>query len=206
MDALGAVGLRLRAVGALAAIISLAALVAHILGVLPMVYFLAFLGVPSVLLLFVLAGYAKWVNAGVFVRNTTVGLVGGFLATLAYDGTRALLQVSRIVDYNGFKAINIFGSWISGQPETTFEAALAGWIYHFWNGISFGIFYALIFGRRPWPYGVAYGALMEAGMLGLFPLFLRVTNRVDFIALSVIGHLVYGAVLGRIVQLKAARW
>ncbi len=37
-------------------------------------------------------------------------------------------------------------------------------------------------------------------MLGLFPFFLRVTNKLDFIAVSMIGHLAYGAVLGLLAQ------
>jgi hypothetical protein len=38
---------------------------------------------------------------------------------------------------------------------------IAGWSYHFWNGASFGIIYALLFGTwRRWPgflYGIAIG-------------------------------------------------
>ena len=48
--------------------------------------------------------------------------------------------------------------------------------------------------------GSGYGILMECCMLGLFPFFLRVTNKVDFIAVSMIGHLAYGAVLGGLTQ------
>ncbi|MGH9649158.1 MAG: hypothetical protein ACRD3I_01680, partial [Terriglobales bacterium] len=53
---------------------------------------------------------------------------------------------------------------------------------------------------RHWLFGVGYAILMEMCMLGIFPMFLRVSNKVDFIAVSMIGHVFYGAVLGILVQ------
>jgi len=197
-------GLRLSAF--ICASTSLAALIAHMFGVLPMVYFLTFFGVPSLLLLFALAAFGKWIDAKVFVNCLAVGVVGGTLGTVAYDVSRFVFQSSGMFDYNGFRAIYIFGSWITGQPTTTLEAGIAGWIYHYWNGISFAIFYTLLFGRRTWLIGIVYGVLMEACMLGLFPLFITITNRFDFIALSLLGHLVYGGVLGLLAQKYALNW
>ena len=192
----------LRWSAALCAIASLGALVTHVFGLLPMVFFLTFFGVPSILLLLAMAAYARWINAPVFLTALAVGLSGGFVATLAYDGVRLLLRTVHLFNYDGFVAIYIFGGWITGRETTTVEAAIAGWTYHFWNGLSFGVFYVLTFGRRHWLYGAAYGVVMELCMLGLFPLFVQVTDRFDFIMLSLIGHLVYGAVLGLIAQ----RW
>lgn len=185
---------------------SLVALLTHIFGVLPMPFFLTFFGVPSLLLLFLTAVHARRINAGIFLNCLVVGLLGGFLATLAYDGVRFALRSSGVFNYDGFVAIYIFGGWITGTETTTVEAAIAGWIYHFWNGLSFGVFYTLTFGRRHWLYGAAYGVFMELCMLGLFPLFIRVTDRVDFILLSLIGHLVYGVALGVISQRYGRNW
>ena len=190
----------LRWSAALCAIVSLGALVTHVFGLLPMVFFLTFFGVPSILLLLVMAAYARWINAPVFLTALAVGLAGGFVGTLAYDGVRLLFRTLHLFNYDGFVAIYIFGGWITGRETTTVEAAIAGWTYHFWNGLSFGVFYVLTFGRRHWLYGAAYGVVMELCMLGLFPLFVQVTDRFDFILLSLIGHLVYGAVLGLIAQ------
>lgn len=200
------VTLGLRVTAFVCASTSLAALLAHVFGVLPMVYFLTFFGLPSLLLLFVIAAYAKRINSVVFLNCLWVGLVGGILATMFYDLSRYVFTTSGLFDYNGFKAIYIFGSWISGKPGTTFEAAVAGWIYHYWNGISFAIFYTLLFGRRLWVIGVFYGVFMEACMLGIFPMFLTVTNRLDFIGLSLLGHVVYGGVLGLFAQKYAMNW
>ena len=196
----------LRIIAIVCAGTSLVALVTHVAGLLPMVYFLTFFGVPSVVLLFALTAYARWIDAQVFVRCVVVGVLGGLVSTVAYDAWRFLVQSTGLFRYNGFVAIYIFGSWISGLPATSREAAVVGWVYHFWNGVSFGTFYTLAFGRRRWPWGAAYGVLMEACMLGLFPFFLQVTDRVDFIVVSLTGHLVYGTVLGLLAQRHAANW
>jgi hypothetical protein len=196
----------LRVTAGACALTSLAALVAHVAGALPMVFFLTFFGVPSVVLLLALAAHARRLNASAFLAALAVGVAGGLVATLAYDGFRFILRELGVFKYDGFRAIYIFGGWIAGRGVTTMEAAVAGWIYHFWNGISFGVFYTLTFGNRHWLYGVGYGLFMEACMLGLFPLFVRITNRFDFIALSLLGHTVYGAVLGTVAQRYAQRW
>jgi hypothetical protein len=197
--------LLLRWSAGICASISLAALVAHVFGVLRMDFFLTFFGIPSLLLLFSLAAWAKRINATTFLTCLRVGLAGGFLATLAYDLVRFLIGLTHLFQYNGFVAIYIFGSWITGKPVTTAAAAVAGWIYHFWNGLSFGVMYVVAFPRRHWLYGVAYGIVMETMMLGLFPLFLRITNKRDFILISMFGHMVYGAVLGLFAERSFAK-
>jgi hypothetical protein len=159
-----------------------------------------------VLFLIAIAAWSRRIDAPTFLTAMGVGATGGFAATLAYDGFRWLLRAAGIFQYDGFRAIYIFGSWISGQPVASREASLAGWFYHFWNGVSFGAFYTLALGRGRVRTGVAYGLFMEACMLGLFPVFIRITNRADFIGLSLLGHLVYGAVLGVIAHRYGRDW
>ena len=197
--------LLLRCSSGICASLSLAALVAHVLGVLRLDFFLTFFGIPSLLLLFSLAAWAKRIRATTFLTSLRVGLVGGLLATLAYDLVRFLIGLTHLFQYNGFVAIYIFGSWITGKSVTTTAAAVAGWIYHFWNGLSFGVMYVLALPRRHWLYGVGYGMVIEAMMLGLFPLFLRITNKRDFIIISMFGHMVYGAVLGGFAERSFAK-
>ena len=182
------------------ALVSLGALVAHVLGVLPMPFFLEVFGVPSLLVIYALAAYAKKINARILTNGLWVGFCAGLAATLVYDGVRFLVEHGHLFGYNGFVPILMFGSWITGQPTTSTAAKIAGWTYHYWNGATFGVIYTLALGRKRWWWGVGYGILMECCMLGLFPLFLRVTSKVDFIAVSMIGHLFYGAVLGLLAE------
>lgn len=190
----------LRVIAFACAATSLAALLVHVAGFLPMSFFLMVFGIPSVLLLFVLAAIARWLRADMVIDGIRVGLWAGLAATIAYDGVRGVIETTHVFGYNGFAPILIFGSWITGQPTTSAAAHVAGWTYHYWNGLSFAVMYALMLGRRHWMYGVAYGVVMELCMLGVFPMFLRVTNKFDFVAVSMIGHLFYGAVLGIVVQ------
>ena len=196
----------LRWTAALCASISLFALLSHVFGPLPMVNFLTFFGVPSVLLLFLFAAFANWIDAPVLLNSLAVGLFGGMAATIVYDLVRWVLNQTIFTHYYSFKAIYIFGSWITGKDSSSAEAAVAGWIYHYWNGLSIALFYVLTFGRRRWYYAVGWALFMEACMLGLFPLFLQVTDKLDFIALSMIGHFAYGVVLGLIAQKYARNW
>lgn len=182
------------------AAVSLGALVAHVLHVLPMPFFLEVFGIPSLLVIYALAAYAKKINAGMLTNGLWIGLCAGLAATLVYDGVRFLVERGHLFGYNGFVPILMFGSWITGQPTGSTAAKIAGWSYHYWNGATFGVIYTLAVGRRRWWWGLGYGILMECCMLGLFPLFLRVTNKVDFIAVSMIGHLAYGAILGLLAQ------
>lgn len=201
-----AVELRLRFAAAILALMSLVALVSHLFGLLPMVFFLTYFGVPSLLLIFLLVVWARQVEAALFLNCLSVGLAGGFVGTLLYDAVRYLMRSAAIFNYDGFKAIYIFGMWISGRPVDSAAAAVAGWTYHFWNGLSFGIFYTLTVGRRHWLWGVGYGLVMELFMLGLFPMFVQVSDRFDFIALSLIGHMFYGAGLGLVAERYAKNW
>jgi hypothetical protein len=42
---------------------------------------------------------------------------------------------------------------------------LAGWGYHFWNGLCFGVIYAIVFGRRRAWVGIVYGVLIGFAFL-----------------------------------------
>jgi hypothetical protein len=165
-----------------------------------MPFFLEFFAVPAFLLLFALAALARKLRASLYLNGLAVGALGGLAATLVYDGVRFLVHEARLFGYSGFVPILLFGSWITKQPTTATASIVAGWVYHYANGVCFGILYALIVGRRHWLFGVLYGIVMECCMLGLFPMFLKVDNRVDFIAVSMIGHVFYGAALGVAVQ------
>lgn len=182
------------------ALVSLAALVAHVFHVLPMPFFLEVFGIPSLLALYGLGAYAKKIDAGMLTEGIRVGLLAGLAATVVYDGVRFLVERGHLFGYSGFVPILMFGSWITGQPVGSLASKIAGWSYHYWNGATFGVIYTLILGRRKWLWGVGYGVVMECCMLGLFPMFLRVTSKVDFIAVSMIGHLFYGASLGWLAQ------
>jgi hypothetical protein len=186
---------------------SLAALVSHVVGLLEMRFFLFLFGGPTAVLLVAMVAHAQWISDRSFVRAVTVGLAAGLVATSVYDAVRFLIVATGIFHYDAFYSIRIFGHWITGYPFGSVEALAAGWAYHYWNGLSFAVFFTLMLGRpRWWWYGLLYGVFMELCMLGLFPLFLRVTDQVGFITISLAGHAVYGAVLGVIASRYGLPW
>jgi len=119
---------------------------------------------------------------------------------VAYDGIRFLVERGHLFGYNGFVPVLMFGGWITGRPTSSLAAKLAGWSYHYWNGITFAIIYTLGLGKRHWLFGIGYGIVLECCVLGLFPLFVPITRKLDFIAVSMIGHVAYGIVLGVLAQ------
>jgi hypothetical protein len=196
----------LRASAFICASISLVALLSHVFGILSMTYFLTFFGLPSILLLLMITAVGRWLDAGIFLNNLKVGLLGGIVATIGYDIVRLLIMETHLFDFDSFKSIVIFGMWITHTPISTPQSFIAGWTYHYWNGISFGIMYMMAFARRHWLAGVVYGMLMEAAMIGVFPMFLHIYSPVGFVTISMAGHAVYGAIIGRAGQLYARSW
>lgn len=182
------------------ALVSLGALVFHVFHLLPMPFFLEVFGVPSLLVIYALGAYARKINARLLTNGLALGTWAGLAATVVYDGVRYVVEHTHPFGYSGFVPILMYGSWITGRPTSSASAHVAGWLYHYWNGATFGVIYALTIGKRAWWWGVGYGIVMECCMLGVFPFFLRVTNKVDFILISMIGHLFYGATLGYLAQ------
>lgn len=197
----------LRVATSLSAAVSLAALVAQALGWLDMRFFLVIFGTPSAVLLIALAVYARLLDADVFLHNLKLGLTAGLLATLVYDGVRITAMATNLFSYDAFYAIRVFGSWISHQPRGSAAAIVTGWLYHFWNGLTFGVLFTLTFGRpRTWVYGLVYGIVMEIIMLGLFPVFLDIKDPTGFVVISLIGHSAFGATLGALTERHGRRW
>lgn len=84
---------------------------------------------------------------------------------------------------------------------------VVGWAYHFWNGVSFGIVFAVLFGRKPLAWALVYAEFVGLGFL-ISP---AVTAMgIGFMGLNmpampitvVIAHTVYGVILG----LLCRRW
>jgi len=170
-----------------------------------MSFFAQFLIFPSFLLLCVIASYARWIRAALFLDSLVVGTWTGLVATIVYDGVRFVVQRTHPFGYNGFVPILMYGSWITNKPTNSGIAVIAGWAYHFWTGTSFGLMYALAVGRRNWLFGVLWGVFLELCTLGLFPMFIRISSQLDFIVISMVGHVAYGATLGLLVQ-RYAKW
>jgi hypothetical protein len=185
----------LTTVGLACASASSAAFFLHVLGWLPMPFFVNFVGLPAIIGLLVVAIYS-WNRQLPFSRYMRAGIAAGATGLLAYDGVRYVIHRSGILDYDPFHAIPILGSLITSQPPSATASAAAGWLYHVWNGFSFAIIYALIAGPARWTWGLAWAMVLEIAMLLTYPAYLGVRANAPLVIVSLIGHAAYGSALG----------
>ena len=94
-------------------------------------------------------------------------------------------------------AMPVFGQLMTGLPANDPMAVTAGWVYHFWNGISFGMMFVLFKPNGGVFAGLLWGFSLQCLMLLAYPqlLGLRLSDPA-FISISLIGHAAWGAVLG----------
>ena len=110
-------------------------------------------------------------------RAMAIGAIAGFIATMAYDVSKAGLSVLDPSPFNPFHAIHVFGELLAGASagETAIVASGAG--FHLLNGTMFGIAYVSLFAGdgaisagRALGTGVGWGVFLEMIQLTLYPL------------------------------------
>lgn len=97
--------------------------------------------------------------------------------------------------------IDSFGVLLLGADSSNPWTGLAGWAYHFSNGIGFGVAYGIFALGRRWHWGVVWGLILEtATILTPFASTYRIKGQWGLIAIAYLGHIAYGYPLGKIVQ------
>ena len=188
--------------GVACAFASTVAFFLHVFGLVRMPFFINFVGMPAVILMMIIGLYS-WQRRLPFWRRLRAGLAAGALGLIAYDTVRFAIYSSGVLSFYPFHALPRLGSLMTGEPPEASAAIFAGWLYHFWNGFNFAIIYALVAGPRRWFWGVAWAMMLEIGMLLSYPTFLAVKNDWSFRIVSMVGHIVYGAVIGITVRRMA---
>jgi hypothetical protein len=107
---------------------------------------------------------------------------------------------------------------ILGQPFTqtqtdsqfTLTAHIVGWIYHFSNGITFGVMYMAMIGdagRRSWLWAIALAAGLELAMLFTpYTSFFGINQTARFVVVTLVAHIIFGVALGLYSRRKAMQW
>lgn len=124
------------------------------------------------------------------------GVLAGALATAAYDLSRLVLIELTGIQFWPFDIFTIFGQALIGVGHLGSLVAAVGIVYHLANGIGFGIAYTITFGRHGVLTGIVWALLLEVLMVTFYPGWLGLKALNDFLQVSIVGHLVYGAVLG----------
>jgi hypothetical protein len=179
---------------------SVGALLAKVYAVAPM-HLAALLGsLPATLALAFI-----WVAASRSKRTDlaevlAIGLVAGMAATLGYDIARVPFHLAgqRI-----FAPISAFGVWILDADRSSRFTEVAGWTYHYWNGITFAIMYALFMRKRHWAWAVVWACALETlAIVSPFGSIFSLKGNPQAQVVAYLGHVAYGIPLGLMVQ----RW
>lgn len=158
-------------------------------------------------------------------RAVVIGAVGGLLASFAYDLYR-LPCVIAAIDKIGpmclrlplYKVFPQFGAMILGRPYTLQQTDshykllthVVGWIYHFSNGVTFGIMYMALIGdpgKRSWLWAIVLAVGLELAMLFTpYTSFFGIGLTVRFVVATLTAHLIFGIVLGLFARRESRNW
>ena len=181
--------------------------------------------IPATAALIILAVADRLRGDGVLWRGVVIGAAAGLVAACAYDVFR-LPFVIAAADAVGpdwlrlplFKAFPRFGAMILGQPfdatttdsQFTLAAHLIGWIYHFSNGLTFGVMYMALVGdasRRSWLWAVLFATGLELAMLITpYTSFFGIHMTARFVIVTFAAHAIFGVALGLAANWLAERW
>lgn len=187
------------AFGVLLASTSGAAILAHTYGPVPLSFTAPFVVLPtaSLLVSLILLRRKLYQRLHVFSSHLMRGAGWGLLATLVYDAIRPLLKMIFAFTFDPYRAIPIFGQLITGLPVTDPLVIATGWIYHFWNGISFGMMFALLRPQGGPIAGLLWALILQGLMMAIYPVLLRIRlEDPGFMAMGLVGHGLWGIVLG----------
>lgn len=140
-------------------------------------------------------GRRKWM-----AHTARAGALGGAAAVLAYDASKWALARIDPSPFNPFEAIPLFGRLFLGTSGGSTAVVVAGTAYHALNGIFFGVAFAFLFRRPGIGRGIAWGLFLEAFQLTLYPGWLDSGFYAEFVRISAMSHVVYGATLGDVTR------
>lgn len=157
---------------------------------------------PALLCIVIIYNRVRRSSDEMLTDSIHLGVFGGLLATFAYDLCRIPFVIfgQRI-----FAPIAAYGVWLLGAESSSRFTDLAGWSYHFLNGISFGIMYALFMRRRSFFWAILWACLLETiAFLSPFGRIFGFTANPSTLGIAYFGHVVYGIPLGLVVMKDAA--
>jgi hypothetical protein len=204
-------------------------LLAEFYGLCSMRTFTLWILIPATLLLIVMAIINLVKGDRRLWRACVIGAIGGALAAVAYDLFRMPFVVAA-VDHVGpswlrlplYSVFPRFGAMILGhaydlagpgtQSDSQFKLLdhVVGWIYHFSNGVTFGVMYMALIGdatRRSWMWGIALAVGLELAMLFTpYTSFFGIGLTIKFVIATLTAHFIFGVVVGLYSKRESIQW
>lgn len=195
------------------------------LGILPFITYRDAILIPSVIAIVVIGIYSRYKMKQLSNRLLT-GLWTGAVATLALEAIRIpgyavwhwlpgddMIMMPGVF-LNGLapSPMALMGMMHSGSMMTMPQSVMmivmiSGTIYHFWNGATMGVMYTLFVGKGRWYYGIAWGFMINIGMMFapwlimmMGPFGYKYMAGYNIFVVVLLAHLAYGAVLGVLAQ------
>jgi hypothetical protein len=143
-------------------------------------------------------------------RRVRAGAVAGVAGLAAYDSSRWLLVQVFHFQFKPFDVFYTFGAAIFGQsmlgPGSPAWLALAvGVAFHVVNGLGFAMAYAVWAGRKGPVPGIVFALFLQVLMVAIYPSWLRIQMMGEFLEVSMLGHVAYGAAIGAVSRFLLSR-
>jgi hypothetical protein len=188
---------------------SIACLLGEMYHLWPMRAFTLAVFLPACCALVAIALYDRIRGNGALYGLILVGATAGLVAAVSYDIFRLPFVFSTqwglssvIPPLPLFKVFPQFGAMIVGGDSNSLAANIVGWLYHFSNGITFGIMYAALVNaqwRRRWPVAVVFALGLEFAMLFTpYPATFGIALSMTFIVVTLAAHAIFGVTMGRV--------
>jgi len=195
------------------------------LGIIPYAAFRDIAIIPSIIIIFAIGILSR----SKFPRITSrlfKGMVAGTIASIALEAIRipaymftkwipmdsmislpGLLLTEKITMLSEVKQTIMQSGVPMNLYTAPLDAFLAGGLWHFWNGATFGIIYTLIIGKGKWWYGMIWATIIEMVMMIApyliimkGPFGMEHMDGYNIFVVTLIAHLAFGVILGVIVQ------
>ncbi|MGO9644493.1 MAG: hypothetical protein ACLPY5_07070 [Candidatus Bathyarchaeia archaeon] len=174
--------------------------------------------IPSVALVLIIAGYARHYERRLGNR-LIMGLLSGLVATVGLELFRVpgyavlhWLPGDDMVSFPGVLLTGVASNLMEAMPYMALKepapivALLAGGLWHFWNGATFGAVYAMVMGKGKWWYGAIWGSIIEQGMMVapwlvmmVGPYGIHYGAGYNIVTVTWLAHIAFGSILGLLV-------
>jgi hypothetical protein len=150
--------------------------------------------IPAAVLLFLWLIWASFQKDYETVTVIGGGACLGFIAAIVYDVYRIPFAMAGLPIFSVFPQ---FGRMILGGDAPLWGIQAAGWIYHFSNGMAFGIMYLAMARQKAWWWAMAWALGIEIMMLiSPYPQVFGFKVTPQFLAVTLSAHLIFGLTLG----------
>jgi hypothetical protein len=184
----------------LACALPVGALLAKVWGVAGMQDVALWIALPASVAVAAVWAWARRTGRDDIADALAIGFAAGLVASFAYDIARVPFAMSGM---RVFGTISAFGVWLLDARASNQVTELTGWAYHYWNGITFGVMYALMARGRHWIFAIVWACLIETvAIVSPFGRVFSIAGDYNAMSIAYMGHVAYGIPLGLMVQ----RW